>query len=194
MNKGYFITGTDTGIGKTIASAKMVANLKAHYFKPIQTGNEEDDDTKTVHQLTNCTFTQPAYSLKLPASPHLASIAENMEIDINKIKLPETTHPIIVEGAGGVMVPITYNFFMLDLIKKFQLPAIVVCRGNLGTLNHTLLTIKALEGAKIEVAGLIINGEITLNNDVELEKLTGLPILHKIPWFQEEELKNYINS
>jgi dethiobiotin synthetase len=151
-----FITGTDTGVGKTTV-ARYLCNLwKADYFKPIQTGLEKDSD-----QMPEQTFIHPeAYHFKAPLSPHAAAEKEGKEIDLQKIQIPQSDR-LIVEGAGGVLVPLNKTHLMIDLIKHLGLPVIIVSRNQLGTINHTLLTLQALQD--LPVLGVVLSGEDPTN-------------------------------
>ena len=138
---GFLVTGTDTGIGKTVVSAMLVRALNASYFKPVQAGLDEPTDTDAVRDLSampNDRFFPECYRLKEPASPHLSAAMEGIEIDIDRLQLPRSEHPLIVEGAGGVMVPLTNSVLFIDVFAKWQLPTILCARTSLGTINHTL--------------------------------------------------------
>lgn len=158
----FFITGTDTGVGKTVVSAILQAGLGYAYWKPVQSGLEEAGDTEVVRSLTGLPaafFLPEAYRLQLPASPHISAAAEGLKIDMEKLVLPDYQGPLLVEGAGGLMVPLNDTSLMLDLIKRFELPVLLVSRSTLGTINHTLLSLEALRSRQIEVLGVIVNGE-----------------------------------
>ncbi|MGB1204885.1 MAG: dethiobiotin synthase [Chitinophagales bacterium] len=159
--KKYFVTGIDTEIGKTVISAILTEALQADYWKPIQSGDLENSDSHTIRRLISNTKThihQEAYRLKTPASPHYAAQLDNVTIDLNSIKMPHTTNNLIVEGAGGLMVPLNRNDLMIDLIEKLQLPVILVSKNYLGSINHTLLSIKLLQNRNIKLKGIIFNG------------------------------------
>src|SRR3974377_1879479 len=153
MRRHFFITGTDTGVGKTVLSALWCAAVDALYWKPIQTGTLEGSDRVTVMRLagigTDRTL-EEVYKFVPPVSPDLAARWAGVEIDLGRINLPTTlvNDWLIVEGAGGVLVPINPKQFMLDLMVKFKLPVILAARSNLGTINHTLLTLAALAAAQ----------------------------------------------
>lgn len=185
----YFITGTDTGVGKTLACAVLTYVLKACYWKPIQSGIEDSaSDTQTVQQLTELSadhFLNPAYQFKASLSPDQAAAKEGVTIDIDQIQLPSTTKPLVVEGAGGIYVPINNNHCMLDLIQKLALPVIIVARGTLGTINHTLLTIEGLRQNKMAIHGIIFNGELNPANQKAIEKWGKVRALFHIPKFDK---------
>ncbi len=152
-----FITGTDTDIGKTIISSWLCLHTGFAYFKPIQTGCINGTDSGTVQQLSSSQiYHQGSLLYKAPLSPHLAANLENKEIDIRDIKIPENNN-LIIEGAGGVLVPINKHLLMIDLIKKINAPVILVSRSTLGTLNHTLLSLEALRSRNITILGVILN-------------------------------------
>ncbi|MBA5726274.1 dethiobiotin synthase [Bombella favorum] len=184
--KGVFITGTDTGIGKTLTSAILTKAWQGIYWKPFQTGlAEEAGDTPTIQHLTGLSadhILPPTYALQAPLSPAAASALEGITLEPEHLTLPPTTHsPLIVEGAGGLMVPLTDNMLMIDLIARLGLPVILVTRSGLGTLNHTLLSLEALYQRGIPVLGFITNGPECPENSQTLEKLGQCRALHHIP-------------
>lgn len=153
----FFITGTDTNVGKTVISSWLCLHLKATYFKPIQTGLSEGSDSAFVSACANVPIHPEVFAYQAPVSPHLAARLENRPINLDKIKLPEAPR-LILEGAGGVFVPLNEKALMVDLIEQLQLPVLLVSRTTLGTLNHTLLSLYALQERKIAIAGVILNG------------------------------------
>ena len=182
--RGFLITGTDTGIGKTVVSAMLVDALEATYFKPVQAGLDEETDTEFVQRVTDLPshrFVPEAYRLNTPASPHLAAMIDGIEIEMQRLTLPETSHPLIVEGAGGVMVPLTANILYIDIFKNWQLPAIVCARTSLGTINHTLLTIESLRRWSIAVHGVIFVGDPHEENERIIPKMGKVTNLGRVP-------------
>ncbi|WP_170341354.1 dethiobiotin synthase [Ruegeria arenilitoris] len=153
------VTGTDTGVGKTVFSAGLTAALGAQYWKPVQSGLEEETDSQIVARLSGQPVLPEAYLLNLPASPHLSAEAEGVEIDLDRLTLPQTDRPLVVEGAGGVMVPLTRQAYYLDLFARWQAPVILVARTALGTINHTTLSLMALRGAGCPVVGVAFIGD-----------------------------------
>ncbi|WP_341213683.1 dethiobiotin synthase [uncultured Limimaricola sp.] len=153
------VTGTDTGIGKTVVSAGLVQALGALYWKPVQSGLEEETDSEIVARLSGARVLPEAVRLSLPASPHISAEAEGVRIDVHALRLPETSGPLVVEGAGGVMVPLDNDTTFLDLFARWRAPVVLVARTALGTINHTLLSLAALRGAGVPVAGVIFVGE-----------------------------------
>ncbi len=175
-----FITGTDTNVGKTIISSWLAYHTGFSYFKPIQTGSNESTDSIEVHKLTDAKIYPETYIYKEPLSPHLAANIENSEIDINNIKLPKADN-LIIEGAGGILVPINEKHLMIDLIKKLDTPVILVARSSLGTINHTLLTLEVLKQRNIKVLGVIVNGEKNEENCKAIEFYGNTKILAQFP-------------
>lgn len=168
MVKGLFVTATDTGVGKTTVSAAIVKILKemgveVGYYKPIETGVEEyPEDVKLLTDITGQPYQEAVlYTFKNPLAPYPASKIEGKIIDIEKIKehfykLSEKYQFVVVEGAGGVYVPIKEKYSYVDLIRELDIPVLIVARAKLGTINHTLLTINALKGCSI--IGIVMNG------------------------------------
>lgn len=206
MNKGIFIIGTDTDVGKTVVSAGLMHllrknNYNACYFKPVLSGALDDfsglipGDTrfvKTVAQLEESLDTMTPYQFRTPVSPHLASQIEDTPIQVSVIKdryhnLCKKYPYMLVEGAGGLAVPLTEDGYMLySLVQDLDLPVIIVARAGLGTINHTVLTVRYAQSLGIKVKGIIINGYDATNichpdNKKTIEKLTKLPILGLVP-------------
>ncbi len=162
MPKPLFITGIGTGIGKTMISAILVEKLKADYWKPIQSGDLDDSDTLKVKSLitnTKSFFHPEAYRLTQPYSPHKSAAIDNITIEPGKIILPETDNQLIIEGAGGLMVPLAADFLIIDMIKQLNAEVVLVSQYYLGAINHTLLSALALKQYHIPVKGIIFNGD-----------------------------------
>ncbi len=158
MNQ-LFITGIGTEVGKTICSAVLLEYFKADYWKPVQSGDLDYTDSHKIESWTENTVCHPeTYRFKLAASPHQSAREENVQINLDLFKLPETENKLIVEGAGGLMVPLSDHVFMIDLIKKLSLPVGLVVRNYLGCINHTLLSVIALYQKEIKLEFLILNG------------------------------------
>lgn len=157
------VAGTDTNVGKTIVSSLLVAKLNAHYWKPVQCGElDTGGDSATIKKLTDIKeswIIPEAYRLKLAASPNQAAEAEGIIIENDKLKLPNHNGALVVELAGGLMVPLRDNWLQIDQIKVWNLPVVLVARSGLGTLNHTLLSLEAMEKRNIRVHAIILNGE-----------------------------------
>jgi dethiobiotin synthetase len=191
--KGIFITGTDTNIGKTTVSAAFFHRyrqaVKLCYWKPVQTGFPEDDDTATVRALGRCSsdeICEDGVRLARPLSPHLSAEYSGEEIDmarILRVSKVEISRGWIVEGAGGVLVPLNRHQFMIDLIAALALPTLVVARSQLGTINHTLLTISALRARMIPVIGVVLCGERNADNRRSIETYGNVPVLGELPPF-----------
>lgn len=180
----YFITGTDTDVGKTIVSAwLMLHSPKALYWKPIQAG-QCDRDINRVQNLTKlpqARFVPSLYDLVEPLSPHESARRENIEIEWDKLQIPTSHSPLIVEGAGGLLVPLNRHYFLVDLIKKLQIPVILVARSGLGTINHTLMSLEIIRNRNIPIAGVILNGSLSPHNKQAIEEYGQVKILAEIP-------------
>src|SRR5258708_5287602 len=186
MARRFFVTGTDTGVGKTVLSALLCTALDAFYWKPIQTGACEGTDRQTVVRLARLDEHRSlpeSYCFDPPVSPHLAASQAGRQIDLSKIPLPEisATDALVVEGAGGVMVPINKTEFMVDLIRHVGLPVVIASRSTLGTINHTLLTVAALRHASLAIAGVIMIGPENADNFRPIEKDVSVPVVCVIP-------------
>ena len=191
-----FITGIGTDVGKTIASSITVEALEADYWKPIQAGDLDNSDTNKVQKYVSNTTTEfhkNAYALQTPASPHLAAQIDGIIIDINKIIEPKTKNNLVVEGAGGIFVPLNDADCVIDLIQP-DYKVIVVSRHYVGGINHTLMTIEILKSRNLNVAGIIFSGdENKASESIILEK-TGVPMIGRIdnePYFDQNVIKYY---
>ena len=184
---GYFITGTDTGVGKTLASAVLTYVLKGCYWKPIESGiADEEPSVSQVQQLTEFPpehFYPSSYLLKASLAPAEAAALEGVSINIDHCELPKTNKTMIVEGAGGIYVPLNEKETMLDLIRKLALPVIIVARGTLGTINHTLLTIEGLRQNNLPIHGVVFSGELNPANQKAIEKWGQVRTLFHMPLF-----------
>jgi len=178
-----FVTGIGTGIGKTIVSAIITEALKADYWKPVQTGLHEGTDSQTIRKLVTNSVTKihpEAFSLIMPASPHAAAKAENATIHIKDIKTPLTNNILVIEGAGGLMVPLNEKELMIDFIMETKASVILVVKQYLGSINHTLLSIDALKQKGIEIAGIIYNGELNKSSEEAIEAFSRCKVLGRI--------------
>lgn len=192
-----FITGIGTGIGKTIVSAVLVEKLKADYWKPVQSGDLENSDTLKVKSLVSNTisvFHHEAYRLTKPYSPHKSAAIDGLTIDPKKIILPLTDNLLIIEGAGGLMVPLNDNFLMIDLIKHFNAQVILVSSNYLGSINHTLLSIDVLKQRDISVKGIVFNGLDDNDSRSFIVNYSKLPDIGHIPLFEELDRKAIIKA
>lgn len=188
MSGVLVVTGTDTGIGKTVVAAGLAGALGAHYWKPIQAGTEEGTDSLSVAALSGLPperILPEAYRLGLPASPHLAAEAEGIMLDPARLALPDA-RPLVVEGAGGVMVPVRRDppLFMADLFAGWGAPVLLVARSGLGTINHSLLSIAALRERGVRVAGMVMVGEAHPDNEALVPALGGVPYLGRLPMLE----------
>ncbi len=194
----YFITGISTNVGKTIASAILVEALEADYWKPIQAGELDNSDTKKVQSLVSNSkskFHPNAFALKTPMSPHAAAEIDGISIDIKKIKVPKTKNNLIIEGAGGLLVPINNTQTVLDLIQP-DYKVIVVSRHYLGSINHTLLTINLLKEKGFDVSIIFSGHEHKTTEDI-IKKMTNVPIIGRIdeePYFDKNVVKEYADE
>lgn len=176
-----FISGTDTNVGKTLVSSWLCLHLGYAYFKPIQTGLIEGRDSDVVQALSAATIYPEAYCYQAPVSPHLAAELEARPIDMTSIKLPANSR-LIVEGAGGVLVPLCQNRLMVDLMKHLHLPVILVASTRVGTINHTLLSLEALRARKVQVLGVVMTGDESRANQAAIERYGDVPVLAVLPW------------
>jgi dethiobiotin synthase len=189
---GLFVTGTDTGVGKTVVSAALLAHLRrrgsVRYWKPVQTGIEQDDDTATVRRLGACRpeeIFEDGVRLPRPLSPHASARLAGVTITIADIVRRAAGHRSppswIVEGAGGVLVPLNERELMIDLMVRLALPVIVVARSGLGTINHTLLTLEALAGRGLTPAGVVMNGPLDPSNRAAIETYGHVAVIGELP-------------
>lgn len=182
--KEFFITGIGTDVGKTIVAAILTEALQADYWKPIQAGNVESSDPMIVSNLITNRLTEihpPIYSFEIPASPHFAAEKEGASIDLAKIKKPMTKNHLIVEGAGGLLVPLNKKELVIDLISHLKMSVILVVKNYLGAINHTLLSAESLNKRSIPVAGIVFNGGNRNENIPMIESYTGFKTLGIIP-------------
>jgi dethiobiotin synthetase len=196
-NKPIFVTGIGTGIGKTIVSAVLVEKLKADYWKPIQSGDLEDNDTLKVQGLVSNTksfFHPEAYRLTQPFSPHKSAAIDGVRIDAARIIAPVTANTLIVEGAGGLMVPLNNSFLMIDLIKQLGAEVILVTQNYLGSINHTTLSIYALKKEGIPIKGIIFNGAEDIYSKEFILGYSGLSLLAHIPEYRVLDKKSIIDA
>jgi dethiobiotin synthetase len=195
MNSPVFITGTGTGVGKTLVAAVVTEALQANYWKPVQAGFENGTDTEWVsqHLSNNISIVYPElYKLKLPASPHIAAREEGARICSDKIVeeyrlLVSANRQLVIEGAGGLMVPLNSSEMVLHIIKKLSAKVIVVSRNYLGSINHSLLTAGVLKANQVDVAGWIFNDHY-MNYEEEIAEWSGYPVIGKIPYSDNIDL------
>ena len=187
MSGDFFVTGTDTGIGKTLLSSLLVAALNRKYWKPIQSGACEGTDRETVMKWAGVaadrTFPE-SYIFEFPVSPHFAAEREGKSVELSRIRRPASSDALIIEGAGGLLVPLNDEALMLDLIRELRAPVVVAARTTLGTINHTLLTVMAIRHAKVDLHGVVMIGKDHPENRRAIERYGNVPIVGWIPWLE----------
>ena len=183
MSGRYVVTGTDTGVGKTVVAAGLAGHLRARYWKPVQAGLDEETDSEAVRRLTEgrAQVLPEAYRLATPCSPHEAARLDGVRIDPAAFALPAGEGPLIVEGAGGLMVPINDHTLYVDIFARWNLPVILVARTTLGTINHSLLSLEALQARAIEVAGIIFSGEANPASEEAIVRFGQCEHLGRLP-------------
>lgn len=189
----FFVTGTDTEVGKTFVCALLTSGLEAGYWKPVQSGSIDGLDSDFVCRASNMDRDKvipERYVLKKPLSPHLAAEHENIEIDLDDFNLPSCSFPLIVEGAGGVLVPLNRKYQIVHLIKKLDLPCIIVASQRLGMINHTLLTLQVLKDADIEVMGVILNNGINHDHKEAVEHYGNVRVLAQVERMEQINPEN----
>lgn len=188
MSLRFVISGTDTGIGKTVFAAALAHALQASYWKPVQSGLEEETDSETVERLggvPRARILPEAYRLKIPASPHLSARLDNVAIDPALLQPPETEGPLVIEGAGGLLVPLTDRLLFADILARWQIPLILCARTTLGTINHTLLSLEALRLRAIPVHGVVFIGDENRENERVITDIGGARALGRLPRLPE---------
>mgnify|MGYP000438890468 CR=1 FL=1 len=183
MKNTYFITGIDTEIGKTIISAILTEALQADYWKPVQAGDLDNSDTMKVQGLisnSKSKFHPERYRLNHPMSPHAAADLDKVKIKLTDFELPKIENTLLIEGAGGLYVPLNHEDCMIDLIKYLKIPVILVSQNYLGSINHTLLSINALKSKGIPIYGVIFNGKENEATEVVIEKMGDVKILGRV--------------
>ncbi|MGQ3676458.1 dethiobiotin synthase [Xanthobacter sp. TB0139] len=178
------VTGTDTEIGKTVFSAGLTGFLDAMYWKPVQSGLEEQTDSETVARLSGLPASRilpEAWRLRTPASPHLSARLDGVAITPETLEPPETARPLVIEGAGGLMVPLTDNVLFMDVFARWRLPLVLCARAGLGTINHTLLSLEALRARSIPVLGVALIGEGDAENARMIAHKGHVKVLGHLP-------------
>lgn len=196
MNGDLFVTGTDTNVGKTLLSALLVAALDREYWKPIQTGAVEGTDRDTVMRLTGIRQdrTHPeTYIFDPPVSPHLAAEQHGSRIELARVKRPFSAGPLVIEGAGGVLVPVNDQAFMIDLMRQLAVPVVVASRSALGTINHTLLTVHAIRNAQLELRGVVMLGRENVENRRAIERFGKVPVIGFVPWLDRVDRQSLVS-
>ncbi len=190
-----FVTGISTEVGKTIISAVIVEALKADYWKPIQSGDLRDSDTDKIKKLVSNSkskFHQNSYALKTPMSPHASSHIDGLKIKLEEISVPKTKNHLVIEGAGGLLVPLNDEKTILDLINS-DYKVVVVSRHYLGSINHTLLTLDKLKQKQLKTA-IVWSGDINKSTEDIIKKMSGVPVIGRLndePYFDKNVIKEY---
>lgn len=178
-----FVTGIGTNVGKTVAAAVLTEALRADYWKPVQTGAPDDSDSRTIKSLLSNGVSRihpEAYALRIPASPHYAAAEEGVVIELQKMGAPVTSNRLVIEGAGGLLVPLNSKQLIVDYVVALAVPVVVVVRNYLGAINHTLLTLECLKQREIPVAGLLFNGTPYLDNEAVIAQFGEVRVLGHI--------------
>jgi dethiobiotin synthetase len=183
--ESFYLSGTDTDVGKTLCAALLCAAFEMDYWKPVQAGLSQETDTQTVARLSQAQVHPERWRLQRASSPHSAADAEGLRLKISDFELP-TKRPLLVEGAGGYQVPYADKplFWQGDLIRHLDLPVVLVARSGLGTLNHTLLSLRALKADGQRVAGIVLVGDLHSENERDLTAMGAVPVLARIPFMQ----------
>ena len=184
MSRYFVVTGTDTGIGKTVFSAALAGALDGYYWKPVQSGLDEETDSETVRRLSGLSAERifpEAWRLQTPVSPHLSAEIDGVAIDPDALRLPEADRPLVVEGAGGLLVPLTRQSTYIDVFARWGRPVILCARTGLGTINHTLLSVEALRQRRIPIAGIAFIGEERSDTQAIIAEMSGVPVLGRLP-------------
>ena len=184
MSRAIIVTGTDTGVGKTVFAAALAGALSAAYWKPIQAGLDDGSDSATVAALSGLAperILPEAWRLRTPCSPHRAAELDGVTIDSDKLSVPISDTPLVIEGAGGVLVPVTRDLLYADLFARWQLPVVLVARTALGTINHSLLSIEALRGRGIALTGVAFVGAANEDSEATISALGRVKRLGRLP-------------
>ncbi len=185
MNPPIFVTGIGTGVGKTVVSAVLSERLKADYWKPIQCGEIEHLDSEWVRSIISNSLTKihpERYRLRDPLSPHAAAANQGLKLSLSDFSIPQTQNRLVIEGAGGLMVPLNSSILVIDLIKHFRAKVVLVSKNYLGSINHTLLSIEALKSRELDLVGVVFNGDPTPQSEEIIVSNTGVRVLGRIPW------------
>lgn len=184
MTRAVVVAGTDTDIGKTVAAAALVALLDADYWKPVQAGLEADTDRETVMRLAGLDPARAhpeAYRLKTPASPHRAAELDGITIDTATLIPPKSDAPLVIEPAGGLLVPLTREVLQIDVIARWNRPTVLVSATRLGTINHTLLSVEAMRARAIPIVGILFMGEENTDTQRTIADFAQVPVLGRLP-------------
>lgn len=180
MTRTIVVTGTDTDVGKTVFAAALTAALGATYWKPVQAGLAEGTDAGTLRSLGVTRVLPEAYRLATPCSPHRAAAIDGVRIDPTRLALPAVDGPLVVEGAGGVLVPLSDDLLYADLFARWGAPVVLVARTSLGTINHSLLSIEALRARGVPILGVAFNGEPVEDSEATIARIGGVRRLGRL--------------
>lgn len=180
--RNLVVTGTDTDVGKTVFAAGLAAAMGATYWKPIQAGLEDGGDSVRVTALGVGSVLPEAYRLSTPCSPHRAASLDGVRIEVERLALPSLAGPLVVEGAGGVLVPVQDELLYADLFARWQAPVVLVARTALGTINHSLLSIEALRARRVPLLGVAFVGPSVPDSEETIARLGGVRRLGRLPW------------
>jgi dethiobiotin synthetase len=184
MSRALVVTGTDTGVGKTVFAAALVGALGGTYWKPVQAGLDEETDSALVARLSGLPedrILPEAYRLSAPCSPHRAAEIDGVAIDQAQLTPPASQFPLVIEGAGGVLVPLTRDLLFADIFARWVLPVVIVARTSLGTINHSLLSIEALRTRGVAIKGIAFVGEANEDSEATIANVGGVRRLGRIP-------------
>ncbi|MEO9599140.1 dethiobiotin synthase [Parasphingorhabdus sp.] len=200
MNQKFVITGTDTDIGKTIFAAALTAALEASYWKPVQAGIADGTDSETVARIGGVDPSRilpDRYRLEIPASPHYSAAQEGVTIRLEDLDIPQVDGPLIIEGAGGALVPVNPELLFADLFAHWSLPVIIVASTSLGTINHSLLTIEALRCRNVPIHGIAFIGDENVDSEQTICRIGAVPHLGRLPIIDDlapEPLRDAFNA
>ena len=185
MNRAIVVTGTDTDVGKTVFAAALVGALDGHYWKPVQAGLDDGSDSANVAALSGLTAAHilpETYRLTTPCSPHRAAEIDGVTIDPDRLIPPQVEGPLVIEGAGGMLVPVTRDLLYADLFARWRLPVVLVARTALGTINHSLLSIEALRWRGIAILGVAFVGDAVPDSEATIIAMGGVTRLGRLPY------------
>ncbi len=187
MTDAIVVTGTDTGVGKTVFAAAFVGALSGAYWKPIQAGLDDGGDSTRVEALSGLAVDRilpEVYRLRTPCSPHRAAELDGVAIDPERLMPPQCDGPLVIEGAGGVLVPVTRDLLFADLFARWAVPVILVARTALGTINHSLLSIEALRARNVPIRGIAFVGDANEDSEATIAAVGGVARLGRLPWIE----------
>jgi len=188
MTTRFVVSGTDTGIGKTVFSAALTAALDGYYWKPVQSGLDGETDSQAVARLANLPQSRilpEAYKLSAPLSPHQSAALDGKAISADAFAVPPTKGPLVIEGAGGLLVPLSDDLVFADIFARWKIPVILCARTNLGTINHTLLSVEALKHRHTPIGGIVFIGDENIETQRIIARMSGVRILGRLPFLPE---------